>query len=112
MSVPVIAFFNNTGAVGKTSLVYRLSWMFADLGWHVLAVDLDPRCDLTSACMDEERIAELFNAHVSPASTIYRCLKPLINGTGHVATPEVTELSASLALLPGDPGLSAFEDEL
>jgi len=32
MSAPIIAFFNNKGGVGKTSLVYHLSWMYADLG--------------------------------------------------------------------------------
>ncbi len=36
MSVPVIAFFNNKGGVGKTSLVYHLAWMFADLGAKVV----------------------------------------------------------------------------
>lgn len=36
-----IAFFNNKGGVGKTSLVYHLAWMFADHGVKTLAVDLD-----------------------------------------------------------------------
>ncbi len=27
-----IAFFNNKGGVGKTSLVYHCAWMFAELG--------------------------------------------------------------------------------
>ena len=35
MSAPIIAFFNNKGGVGKTSLVYHLSWMYADLGVKV-----------------------------------------------------------------------------
>lgn len=37
MSTPVIAFFNNKGGVGKTSLVYHLAWMYAE-GAHVKAV--------------------------------------------------------------------------
>lgn len=49
MSVPIIAFFNNKGGVGKTTLVYHLAWMFADLGVKVLAVDLDPQANLTAA---------------------------------------------------------------
>ena len=32
MSVTVVAFFNNKGGVGKTSLAYHLAWMFADRG--------------------------------------------------------------------------------
>ena len=43
MSVPALTFFNNKGGVGKTSLVYHLSWMFSDLGLSILAVDLDPQ---------------------------------------------------------------------
>ena len=31
-----IAFFNNKGGVGKTSLVYHLAWMYARLGVNVL----------------------------------------------------------------------------
>ena len=49
MSVPVVAFFNNKGGVGKTSLVYHLAWMYADLGLRVMAADLDPQANLTSA---------------------------------------------------------------
>ncbi len=30
-----IAFFNNKGGVGKTSLVYHLAWMYAELGLSV-----------------------------------------------------------------------------
>ena len=38
-----IAFFNNKGGVGKTSLVYHLAWMYADLGISTVAVDIDRR---------------------------------------------------------------------
>ena len=51
MTVPVLTFFNNKGGVGKTSLVYHLSWMFAEQGFRVLAVDLAPQANLTSACL-------------------------------------------------------------
>ena len=37
-----IAFFNNKGGVGKTSMVFHLAWMFRDMGHSVLAVDLSP----------------------------------------------------------------------
>lgn len=37
-----IAFFNNKGGVGKTSLVYHLAWMYADQGQNVVVADLDP----------------------------------------------------------------------
>ncbi len=42
MSAPVIAFFNNKGRLGQTSLVYHLSWMYVELGLRVVVADLDP----------------------------------------------------------------------
>ncbi|MCY4627654.1 MAG: ParA family protein, partial [Acidobacteria bacterium] len=38
-----VAVFNNKGGVGKTSLVYHLAWMYAELGSNVLVADLDPQ---------------------------------------------------------------------
>ena len=52
MPIPVLTFFNNKGGVGKTSLVYHLSWMLYDLGYRVLACDLDPQANLTAAFAD------------------------------------------------------------
>ena len=42
MTVPVLTFFNNKGGVGTTSLVYHLAWTLSDVGYRVLACDLDP----------------------------------------------------------------------
>jgi len=53
MSIPVIAFFNNKGGVGKTTMVYHLAWMFADRGLRIIAADLDPQSNLTAAFLDE-----------------------------------------------------------
>lgn len=50
-----IAFFNNKGGVGKTSLVYHLAWMYADLGLSVVAADLDPQANLTSMLLKQYR---------------------------------------------------------
>ncbi len=56
MTVPIVAFFNNKGGVGKTSLVYHMAWMYADMGRTVVAVDLDPQANLTAAFLDEESV--------------------------------------------------------
>ena len=56
MTVPVLTFFNNKGGVGKTSLVYHLAWMYADLGHKVIVADLDPQSNLTSMFLEEERL--------------------------------------------------------
>ena len=54
MSIPVLTFFNHKGGVGKTSLVFHLSWMCSDMGQRVVAIDLDPQANLTSAFLSED----------------------------------------------------------
>jgi cellulose biosynthesis protein BcsQ len=106
-----IAFFNNKGGVGKTTLVYHLAWMYADLGLPVVAADLDPQANLTSMFVDDDRLEQLWpdGAH---AQTVYGALQPLLEGTGDIGTPHIENIELSLGLLPGDLALSASEDEL
>lgn len=111
MSIPVIAFFNNKGGVGKTSLVYHIAWMMADLGYRVLACDLDPQGNLTSAFLDEERLETLLEEDGKP-TTIFRAIQPLKDGTGDIAEPILMPIDDGLALLPGDMAMSEFEDDL
>jgi cellulose biosynthesis protein BcsQ len=108
--VKTIAFFNNKGGVGKTSLVYHLAWMYADLGLSVLAADLDPQANLTSMFLDDDRLEALWTG--SPAETVYGALLPLLEGTGDVGPPHVEDVAPGLGLLVGDLALSAAEDEL
>ncbi len=106
-----IAFFNNKGGVGKTSLVYHLAWMFADRGLSVLAVDLDPQANLTAMFLDEERLENLW-PDAGERKTIFGAIQPLLEGTGDIADPHVEEIDGRLGLLVGDLKLSSFEDEL
>jgi cellulose biosynthesis protein BcsQ len=119
MSIPVVAFFNNKGGVGKTSLVYHLAWMYAELGLNVLAADLDPQANLTAAFVDEERLEELWTKHEA-RGTIFGAVRPLKDGTGDIVDkphvePPIYDLpgpSGLLQLLAGDLDLSGFEDAL
>lgn len=111
MSVPIVAFFNNKGGVGKTTLAYHLAWMLAGLGRRVLACDLDPQANLTAACLDEDALAAIFEAPAQTGTTVYRCLEPL-TAVGDLRPPELQRLTPQLALLPGDLALSGFEDLL
>lgn len=43
----IYAVANNKGGVGKTHTVFHLTGAFAELGRRVLAIDLDPQCNLT-----------------------------------------------------------------
>ncbi|MCP9963210.1 AAA family ATPase [Streptomyces somaliensis] len=125
-----IALFNNKGGVGKTTLTYHLAHMFRRLGLTVLAVDLDPQANLTSMCLDENEIEELWDnkseliaqGAVSPAlpgtgrvrngQTIADAVRPILEGTGDVAPIEPAELQSDLWLLAGSLDLSRFEDKL
>ncbi len=111
MSTPLIAFFNNKGGVGKTSLVYHLAWMFTELGLRVVATDLDPQANLTAAFLREDRLEELWpeNDHVN---TIFGAIHPLLRGTGDIAKPHLEKIDDRLGLLVGDLALSGFEDQL
>lgn len=106
-----IAFFNNKGGVGKTSLVYHLAWMYSDLGYRVLAVDLDPQANLSAMFLDESRFEELWPDGKHP-NTVMGSIEPLMKGIGDVKRPHVEEITESLGLLVGDLGLSSLEDEL
>ena len=112
MSAPIIAFFNNKGGVGKTSLVYHLSWMYADIGLKVLAADLDPQANLTAAFLEEERLEE-FWPDGEHNKTVYGCIEPLLRGVGDILeSPHAEEIDERIHLLVGDLALSRFEDEL
>jgi cellulose biosynthesis protein BcsQ len=105
-----IAFFNNKGGVGKTTLVYHLAWMFRELGLSVVAADLDPQSNLTSFFLTDAQIAELWDGNSLPG-TVLACVKPLIERLGDIREPVAVDCSG-IGLLAGDLGLSVFEDRL
>lgn len=106
----IIAFFNNKGGVGKTSLVYHLAWMFSDLGYRVVAADLDPQTDLSTMFLAESELIGLFEDK-QHARTIYRALEPL-QDEGDIRDIILEQVDERLALLPGDIRLSLFEHVL
>jgi cellulose biosynthesis protein BcsQ len=107
----VIAFFNNKGGVGKTSLVYHLAWMYADRGLNVIAADLDPQANLTSMFLDEDRLEELWPDGEHPQSVL-GAVGPMLRGLGDVGVPHVERVADRLGLIVGDLGLSRFEAKL
>jgi len=111
MSVPVIAFFNNKGGVGKTTMVYHLAWMFADRGMRVVAADLDPQANLTTALVSQDRMEEVLS-NEDQRPTIFGCLLPLKRGIGDIAPPHIEDIGDRLGLILGDMALSTFEDQL
>ena len=105
--VKTLAFFNNKGGVGKTSLAYHVSWMLSELNYNVLTADLDPQANLTGMFMDEAGLEEVFNKK----KTVFYALKPLFEGTGDIRKAEVFTANEGLKLLPGDLNISLYEGE-
>lgn len=113
-----VAFFNNKGGVGKTTLVYHLAWMFVEMGYNVIAADLDPQSNLTSMFLDEDRLEELWPDGKHP-DTIHGVIEPILRGIGDIQAPHVETIdtqaehpSGALGLIAGDLALSGFEDKL
>lgn len=113
MRKPIIALLSNKKGAGRTSLVYHLAWMFADLERTVLAADLDPNGDLTAMSLDEERLEVLWSDTDTHSDTIFGALDAVFRGDGHL--PErapVEAIDERFHLLPGDLALAQFEDLL
>ncbi len=106
-----IAFFNNKGGVGKTSLVYHLAWMYADLGISTVAVDIDPQANLSTMFLEEERLEELWPDGEHPKS-ILGTVSPFLRGIGDISEPHVELITSNIGVVVGDLGLSRFEAKL
>ena len=113
MTTPVLTFFNNKGGVGKTSLVFHLAWMFSEMGKRVVAIDLDPQANLTSAFLSEDDLEILWDPDDTSqrATTVYQCVRPLTE-VGDILEPQTQRINSRLHLVPGDLGLAGFEDFL
>ncbi len=111
-----IAFFNNKGGVGKTTLNYHLAWMLSELGYTVVAVDLDPQANLTSMFLDEETLEDLWlpDNHPGEARTVYQAVEKLKRGLGDVRAVPPLPIGGNerLFIVPGDLALSDFESDL
>jgi chromosome partitioning protein len=107
-----VAFFNNKGGVGKTSLVYHISWMLHQLGHRVVVADLDPQANLTTFFLKEEQILALFEPEEGIARTIFQAFKPILEATGDLAVVTPIDIADGLTLIPGDLALSEAEDAL
>lgn len=107
-----LAFFNNKGGVGKTTLIYHLAWMFSDMGKRVLVADLDPQANVTSMFLPEAELEKLWDPDVDSQKSIMAPISPLIRGLGDIGPAPVESITGKLRLIPGDLNLSSFESKL
>ena len=106
-----IAFFNNKGGVGKTTLAYHCAHMLAEKGYRCLAADLDPQANLTSMSLPEEKLESMYERE-NDRETLNTGLKPLDKGIGDIDRVPIHHVAERLGLLAGDLDLSLFEDKL
>jgi cellulose biosynthesis protein BcsQ len=105
----IITFFNNKGGVGKTTTVYHIAWMLKELNYQVLAVDLDPQCNLSSIFLSTERMEEIVLEEQKV--TILDAIVPVSEGEPYLPV-HIEKIAENLSFLIGNLSLSAFEDKL
>lgn len=109
-----VIFANNKGGVGKTTLAFNCAVSFAEKGYKIVLVDLDPQCNLSRLAMGEEYY--LKNLFSDTEKTISDVLRGVVEGGSDInlgvqflpvkASPE------NLFLLKGDINLSLYESLL
>jgi cellulose biosynthesis protein BcsQ len=116
--VKTIAFFNNKGGVGKTTLSCNIAAHFASkLRKRVLVIDCDPQCNASQLILPDERCQEIYSETlVNESSTLLTVMQPISEGDASIAAETTPELSSQnrfgVDLLPGHPGMSVLEDRL
>ena len=105
-----IAFFNNKGGLGTTSLVYHLAWMFSELDYRVIAADFDPQADLSGMFLGASGLESLLEA--TSGKTVDGNFTTLFKGTGDIAAqPHIEKIEERIGLLVGDLSLSTRAGE-
>lgn len=107
-----LAFFNNKGGVGKTTLLYHLAWMFGDMGKRVLVADFDPQANLTSMFLSEPELEKLWDPDHTQNESVMAPLSPIIRGLGDIGETPLQRIGPNIRLIPGDLSLSNFESNL
>lgn len=107
-----IAFFNNKGGVGKTTLLCNVAaYLALEMKKKVLIIDADPQCNATQLLLNDDEIMRLYDG--AKDFTIYSVIHPLSLGKGYAE--EIKPLKVDdygVDLIAGDPRLALKEDLL
>ncbi len=109
-----IAFFNNKGGVGKTTLLCNIaSYISIKDKKKVVIIDADPQSNATIYLLEFDKIFELYKKSNS-SGTINELFKDLRKTSNYYNKTLPITLSPrfEVDLIPGDPNISLFEDFL
>ncbi|WP_082454034.1 ParA family protein [Sphingomonas sp. Leaf62] len=105
-----LAFFNNKGGVGKTTLLCNVAAFFSQQGHRVCVVDCDPQCNASQYLFHDEVLEETFD---KPTHNIESLFTSLMAGEGHADRVPIRRSAAfGVDVVCGSPGLSMAEDFL
>lgn len=107
-----VAFFNNKGGVGKTTLLCNVAAFIAThFDKKVCVVDADPQCNATQYFFDDDAVLSFYD---NPDEfTVYKMLEPLTIGAGYNEKVMVRKATRfGVDVIPGDPRLALTEDLL
>ena len=111
-----LAFFNNKGGVGKTTLACNFAhYLSTERKAKTLILDLDPQCNSTQLLLREEVWDEVYSdQETSTHMTILHPLLPISAGDSGVLGTDLPIRQSDrfqVDVLPGHPALSTLEDK-
>lgn len=111
-----IAFFNNKGGVGKTTLACNVvAYLNTMLSRRALLIDADPQCNATQAVLEDSVCEQLYDQGARQ-KTLYSYVTSLEHGESTIDTSVLpllgTENRFNTDIVPGHPRLSIIEDTL
>lgn len=111
-----IAFFNNKGGVGKTTLACNYaSYMAVNRGEKVALVDCDPQANATQLLLNEDEWEKIYEDRTAAGErTILRALRDIRAGDSTVSQGLEVHRSKRfrVGVVAGHPSLSVVEDLL
>lgn len=110
-----IAFFNNKGGVGKTTLLCNLaSYLALHHKKSVLVIDADPQSNSTAYLLNDVQIEKIYNNSDKSAINLYRYYDSVARGKGFSSvSPEILNSERfGVKILPGHPRFALREDLL